>query len=98
MFHVEHFLLLNLNHALASAGLDIIHPRDDLAGKVVERLGVGRVFSFEHGGLAAVSGFANVGIELNISEKGNSRIASPSFLRRRERRYQFRDWQCGQTK
>ncbi len=47
--------LLNLNHAFTRARLDLVHAGNDLTCKLVERLGMGRVFAFENRGLAAVS-------------------------------------------
>ena len=63
--------LLDLDYAFPGAGFDFIHPGDDLAGKLVERLGVCRAFAFENGGFAAVSGFADVGIELDVPQERN---------------------------
>ncbi len=66
--------LLNLDYALAGVGFDLIHPRDHLAGEVVERFAGRGAFSGEHGGLAAVAGFADVGIELDFAQVGDSKL------------------------
>src|SRR5713226_4222170 len=73
-------LLLNVDHAFLGAGLDLIHPPDYLAGKFVERFGVRRIFAFEHCRLAGISGFADIGIELDVSQKRHAELAG-SLLR-----------------
>src|SRR5580700_10322085 len=72
--------LLNLNHALARAGLDLIHACNDLASKVVERLGMWRILAFENRGLATVPGLTDIGIELDVSQEGNVELLG-RFLR-----------------
>jgi hypothetical protein len=52
---------LNLDYAFPGAGFNLIHPRDDLAGEFIQRLGMRGGFALENGGFAAVSGFADVG-------------------------------------
>src|SRR5208282_969759 len=51
--------LLNLNHALRTAGFDFLYPRRHLAGEGEQRLRVRRILSLKHGRGATVAGFAN---------------------------------------
>ncbi len=41
-----YFTLLNLDHALGSAGVDFVDSGDYIAGKLEQRLGVWRTLSF----------------------------------------------------
>src|SRR5438270_13201046 len=61
--------LLNLNDVAGSVGLNFIRALDDLARKVINRLGMRRVFAFEHDRLAVVARLADLRIELNAPEK-----------------------------
>ena len=66
--------LLDLDYAFSGAGLDLAHSRDDVTGEVEQRLGMRRAFALEDRGFAAVTGFTNVWIELDISEEGNAEL------------------------
>src|SRR5580704_14291080 len=69
-FFLPYASLLNLNHAFPRIGLDLIHPRDNFTGEIIQRPGVRRVFAFEYRRFATVAGFAKFRVELDVPEEG----------------------------
>src|SRR5262249_17901273 len=63
--------LLNLDHACRCGGFNLLHACDNLAGKVIERLGGRRVLAFKYRRLASVSSLADPRIELPLAKIGH---------------------------
>src|SRR5712692_5750406 len=62
-------MLLDLDHACGTAGLDLVHPLHHLAGKREKRLRMRRIFALKYRGRAGIASLANFGIEFHAAQK-----------------------------
>src|SRR5258705_1244423 len=67
--------LLDLDDAFRRRGFDLLYPFHYPAGKIEQCLGMRRVLAFKHRGLAFISGFANLWVELNAAEEIDAELA-----------------------
>ena len=63
-----------MDYAFRRSRLDLIDSFHYVAREIEQRLGMRRVFPFEHRRLALVSGFADLGIELNAAEEVDAEL------------------------
>src|SRR5262252_10682626 len=75
----EPFGLLDLNHAFWGGGPDPLDPLGHASSEVEQRFGVSRGFTLQNRRLTLVAGFADLGIELDIAQEVDSKLAGSLF-------------------
>src|SRR6516165_9604582 len=66
--------LLHLENVSGRATLHFLHPGDHTSGEIEEGLGVRRAFTFDHRRAARITALADVGIKLDRTQKGHTKL------------------------